>query len=144
MLQEAAHRTRPLVRDKTRRWLIVVLAAVAWLETAFVLEHLVSSFLMIHARGKVEEVAEYCHYTQKVSYYSSVHWLACKVEVALLVVELTVEVVVASGKTAMTEYSVILAECLPPMIEVVQEEGMEVDVAAVMSYVESIYCSYLL
>lgn len=143
MLPEAAHRIRPLVRDKTRQWLIVVLAAVAWLKTEVVLEHLVSSFLMIHVRGKVEEVAEYCHYTQKLS-YSSVHCLACKVEVALLVGELTAEVVVALGKTAMTEYSVILAECLPPKIEVVQEEGMEVDVAAVMSYDERIYCSYLL
>lgn len=43
--------------------------------------------------------------------------------------------VVALGKTPMAEYSVILAECLRPMIEVVQEEGMEVDVAGVMYYV---------
>lgn len=86
MLPEAAHRIRSLVRDKTRRWLIVaeavvVLVVVAWPKTAVVLEHLVSSFLMIHVRGKVEEVEEYCHYTQKVS-YSTVQCPACKVEVA--------------------------------------------------------------
>lgn len=121
MLPESAHRIRSPERDKTRWWLIVVeavvLVAVAWPKMAVVLEHLVLSFLMVHVRGKVEEVAEYCHYTQNVS-YSSVHCSACKVEVVLLVGELMAEVVVVLGKTAMAEE--------------VQEEGMEVDVAAVM------------